>query len=182
MTHLRKWLFRVLAGIVLPFLALILLEVALRLGGYGYSTGFFKPMQIGGREWLVENDSFGFRFFPPDIARMPAPLRMPVKKPPGTYRIFIMGESAALGDPEPAFGAGRYLEVLLRERFPNAKFEVVNVAMTAINSHAILPIARDCARRTGICGYSTWEITRWSDRLARQQYSAHKPRHGSWCA
>ncbi len=74
---------------------------------------------------------------------------MPAKKTPGTYRIFIMGESAALGDPEPAFGAGRYLEVLLREKFPGEKFEVINVAMTAINSHAILPIARDCARQNG---------------------------------
>ena len=74
---------------------------------------------------------------------------MPAQKPPGTYRIFILGESAAMGDPEPAFGAGRYLEALLHERFPRAKFEVINVAMTAINSHAILPIARDCARQAG---------------------------------
>jgi tetratricopeptide (TPR) repeat protein len=146
---LRKWFFRVLAVIIVPLLALVLLEVALRLCGYGYPTGFFKPLRIGNQELLVENDSFGFRFFPPDIARTPASLRIPAKKAPGTYRIFIMGESAALGDPEPAFGAGRYLEVLLRERFPRAKFEVVNVAMTAINSHAILPIARDCARQEG---------------------------------
>ena len=138
-----------LAGIIIPLLALATLEAALRLGGYGHPTGFFKPMRIGDQELLVENDSFGFRFFPPDIARMPATLRMPAQKSPGTYRIFILGESAALGDPEPAFGAGRYLEVLLRERFPHAKFEVVNVAMTAINSHAILPIARDCARHAG---------------------------------
>ncbi|HWY31537.1 MAG TPA: tetratricopeptide repeat protein, partial [Candidatus Acidoferrum sp.] len=71
------------------------------------------------------------------------------KKPAGIYRIFILGESAAMGDPEPEFGAGRYLEILLRERFPKAAFEVVNTAMTAINSHAILPIARDCAGREG---------------------------------
>lgn len=146
---LRKWLFRMLAVIIMPLLALIILEMALRLGGYGYPTGFFKPMRIGDQEMLVENDSFGFRFFPPDIARMPATLRIPAKKDPRTYRIFILGESAALGDPEPSFGAGRYLEVLLRDQFPNAKFEVVNVAMTAINSHAILPIARDCARQQG---------------------------------
>ena len=71
------------------------------------------------------------------------------QKPPGRYRIFLFGESAALGDPAPAFGVGRYLEVLLRERFPKSDFEVVCVAMTAINSHAILPIARECARRNG---------------------------------
>ena len=123
--------------------------MGLRLAGYGYSTDFFKPLRIGEQNCLVENDHFGFRFFPPDIARMPVSIRMPVTKAPGTYRIFILGESAALGDPEPAFGAGRYLEVLLRERFPRTKFEVVNVAMTAINSHVILPIARDCVRQEG---------------------------------
>jgi tetratricopeptide (TPR) repeat protein len=144
----RKWFFRTSAAL-LPVLALVVVELALRLGGYGYSSGFFKPLRVGNQPLLVENDAFGFRFFPRDLARMPLSLRMPAKKPPETYRLFILGESAAMGDPEPAFGAGRYLETLLRERFPNAKFEVVNVAMTAINSHAILPIARDCARREG---------------------------------
>ena len=144
----RQWLFRALAAL-LPVLVLAAVELALRLGGYGYSTGFFKPLRIGGQSMLVENDAFGFRFFPRDLARMPLSLRMPAKKPPGTYRIFVLGESAAMGDPEPAFGASRYLAMLLRERFPQASFEVVNTAMTAINSHAILPIARDCARREG---------------------------------
>ena len=146
---MRRWFFRLLAGIVIPLLALALVEIALRVAGYGYPTGFFKTVWMAGRPWLVQNDCFGFRFFPPDLARMPASIRIPAQKPPGTYRIFILGESAALGDPEPAFGAGRYLEILLRERFPATKFEVVNVAMTAINSHVILPIARDCARRDG---------------------------------
>jgi tetratricopeptide (TPR) repeat protein len=41
------------------------------------------------------------------------------------------------------------LERLLQARFPDRQFEVINVAMTAINSHVILPIARDCARREG---------------------------------
>ncbi|MEX0331179.1 MAG: tetratricopeptide repeat protein [Puniceicoccaceae bacterium] len=44
---------------------------------------------------------------------------------------------------------GRFLEVLLETRYPDTNFEVVPVAITAINSHVILPIARDCAKRDG---------------------------------
>ena len=97
----------------------------------------------------MSNDRFGYRFFPPALARTPVPMRMAVKKPANTYRIFVFGESAAMGDPDPSFGAWRYLQVLLHERFPGTDFEVVCVAMTAINSHVILPIARECARRDG---------------------------------
>lgn len=145
----RKWLFRFGAAVVLPALGLILIELILRLAGSGYSPDFFTRRRIGGADCVVENDQFGFRFFPRDIARTPATIRFPAQKAPGTYRIFILGESAAMGDPEPAFGAGRYLEALLQERFPQAKFEVINAAMTAINSHAIVPIAQDCARYQG---------------------------------
>ena len=74
---------------------------------------------------------------------------MAAEKPPGTCRIFVFGESAALGDPRPAFGAPRYLQALLRERYPEHKFEVVCVAVTAINSHVVLDIARECARYNG---------------------------------
>ncbi len=125
------------------------LELVLRLCGYGYPTGFFLKTNIGGKDYYVSNDRFGYRFFPPALARTPTPMRMAVTKPANTCRIFVFGESAAMGDPDPTFGAWRYLEVLLRERFPGTDFEVVCVAMTAVNSHVILPIARDCARRDG---------------------------------
>ena len=74
---------------------------------------------------------------------------MATQKPAHTFRIFVFGESAAMGDPDPSFGAWRYLQTLLRDRFPGTDFEVICVAMTAINSHAILPIARECARHDG---------------------------------
>jgi tetratricopeptide (TPR) repeat protein len=145
----RKWLFRLTGLVLVPLLLLGGLELGLRMAGYGFPTSFFKKIVIGSQEFWVDNDKFGFRFFPPALARIPSPVVMKAKKPPGMIRIFIFGESAALGDPQPHYGAGRYLEALLRARFPAKEFEVVNTAMIAINSHAILPIARECAGHAG---------------------------------
>lgn len=148
LTPMRKWAFRLIALFLLPAL-LCVLELALRLGGYGHSTALFKPIKIGGEDYLVQNDDFSLRFFPKETARNPGVLRMKAHKPPGTIRIFILGESAAMGDPEPAYGAGRYMEALLRDKFSGMNFEIVNVAFTAINSHVILPIAKECVRHDG---------------------------------
>ena len=139
-----------MAGLILPpLLLLALVELGLRLAGYGYDTAFFKPLKIGNEDCLVENDRFGLRFFPPELARSPPPVVMKAEKGPHVRRVFLLGESAALGDPRPAYGAGRYLQVLLEERFPGTKFEVICGAVTAINSHGVLPIARDCAEHQG---------------------------------
>ena len=135
--------------ILVPLFVLGVAELGLHLAGYGYDTRFFSRILIQGQAYYVPNDEFGYRFFPPALARTPAPQRMAVKKPPDTYRIFVFGESAAMGDPDPSYGAWRYLQVLLRERFPGTKFEVICVAMTAIDSDVILPMARECARRDG---------------------------------
>jgi tetratricopeptide (TPR) repeat protein len=145
----RKWLFRLTALVVIPAILLGAAEAGLRLSGYGYDPGLFKKITIGNSEFFVNNETFGLRFFPPQLARSLGPIRMPVTKAADTYRIFILGESAAMGDPEPAYGAGRYLEALLSDRYPQTHFEIINLGITAINSHVILPIARDCARCRG---------------------------------
>ena len=145
----RKWWFRMTALVVLPVLLLGGTEAALRLAGCGYPTGFFEKIRAGGKDFLVNNDSFSLRFFPPKLARQSSPFMMEAGKPADTCRIFVLGESAARGEPEPPFAASRYLEALLSARYPQTRFEIINLGMTAINSHVILPIARDCARRQG---------------------------------
>jgi tetratricopeptide (TPR) repeat protein len=130
---------------LVPALFFLLLELGLRLFGYGYPTAFFVKMQ--GRDAYKTNQRFGWRFFPPAMARAPAFCVLPAEKAEDTYRVFVLGGSAAMGTPDSAFGFGRMLEAMLRDCYPGAKFEVVNAAMTAINSHVVLPIARDCARR-----------------------------------
>jgi tetratricopeptide (TPR) repeat protein len=149
LTGSKLWIMRLIAATVVPLLMLGGLELLLRIGGYGYSTTYFKESQMGGEKYLIPNHTFTYRFFPKDLSRAPLATRVAKKKPPATYRVFLFGESAAYGDPDPAYGIGRHLEVLLSERYPGTNFEVICTAMTAINSHAILPIARECAELDG---------------------------------
>ncbi|MBE3142994.1 MAG: tetratricopeptide repeat protein [Planctomycetes bacterium] len=142
----RLWSFRIIAAVVIPVLVLMLLEVTLRVTGYGYPAATFVRAKADGRTVYYSNCKFGWRFFPPEISRWLDPFVVPADKTDNTYRIFILGESAAWGDPEPAYCFGRQLSVMLRRQYPSVNFEVYTVAMVAINSHAIVQIAKDCAQ------------------------------------
>ncbi len=140
---------RLIAVILVPCLFLALLEFALHLIGFGCSTSFLLKSQNKGELTYIQNNKFTWRFFGKRMARTPNPFSIGRDKPPGTVRIFVLGESAAFGDPQPAFGLPRVLSAMLSLRHPGTNFEIINGAMTAINSHVILPIARDCARAHG---------------------------------
>jgi tetratricopeptide (TPR) repeat protein len=142
------WRFRLLA-LAVPLLVLLAAEAALRLAGYGYPTAFLLPSANHDHPTFVQNSQFGARFFGARRARAPHPISISRDKPPEVVRIFVFGESAAYGDPQPSFGLPRVLQSMLSLRHPGVKFEVVNAAMTAINSHVIVPIARDCAKAGG---------------------------------
>jgi tetratricopeptide (TPR) repeat protein len=126
-------------------LLISLLEFGLRIAGFGYPTHFLLPALRGEEKVLVQNNQFGWRFFGPRLSRLPDPIVIPQPKPSNTIRIIVFGESAAKGEPQPAYGLPRMLQATLTMRYPQARFEVVNAAMTAINSHAVRAIAYDCA-------------------------------------
>lgn len=140
---LREWILRA-ALVLLPPLALCgLVEAGLRVAGAGFEPSFWVP----GREGFVQtNDRFGWRFFPRPVARTPDSEALLKGKPPGVRRVFVIGESAAMGFPEPAIGLARVLEGMLQQMAPEVRWQVHNAAMTAVNSHVLVDIARDCAR------------------------------------
>jgi tetratricopeptide (TPR) repeat protein len=140
---LRVWAFRILAAVLAPAAAVLLLEGVLWVAGYGAPTTFFE--KVPGRDAWTTNARVGWRFFPPTLARTPALLSFPAAKAAGTYRIFVLGSSAAMGTPDPAFSFARILHAMLREQYPNTRFEVINSAMTAVNSHAMRLVAQECA-------------------------------------
>lgn len=142
----RLWAFRFGTAIVLPLLVLVAMEAALFLVGYGHSAKFAVPCRVSDRDAYCDNDRFTWQFFPAGAFRLPLSFAFPAEKPAGTFRIFVIGESAAQGDPDPSFSFSRYLEVMLRERFKTTHFEIVNAGITAVNSHVLLPLVRDLAR------------------------------------
>jgi tetratricopeptide (TPR) repeat protein len=142
----RLFLFRIIAAIIVPLILLGGLELILRLFNFGYDTHAFIERKVSGRTLCFNNLKFGWQFFPHNISRDFTGLVFDAEKPPGTYRIFVLGASAAQGIPEGAYGFGRILEVMLNDRCPQTNFEVIVAAMVAINSHAVLEIAKDCAK------------------------------------
>ncbi len=142
----RLWAFRLIAAVGVPALVLVVAELGLRLVGYGHRPSAIIETRIDGTSYACDNSRFAWRFFPRHLAREASPYIFPETKPDNTCRIFVLGASAAMGVPEPAFSFGRMLRVMLADRYPGARFEVITTAMAAINSHVVLPIARDCAR------------------------------------
>jgi tetratricopeptide (TPR) repeat protein len=140
----RKWLYSIVTMTVVPFLILVGIEQGLRLAGVGYPTSYFvknKAMDV-----YLSNQRYGWRFFPPQLSRLPFLNSFPIEKSEGSYRIFVLGGSAAKGEPDYTFNFARILGEMLSHHYPKRKFEIINTAMVAINSHVVLQIAKDCAK------------------------------------
>jgi tetratricopeptide (TPR) repeat protein len=139
----RLWLFRTIA-IVLPFVFLLLLEGALRVFHYGYDTALFIEVP-GNSDYLVFNPTASKRYFT-DQGNATTGNREPFRKikAPGTLRIFVLGESTTIGYPYFHNGSfHRWLEYRLMREFPDKKMEIVNIALTAVNSYTVLGFARE---------------------------------------
>lgn len=145
-TGRRLWLFRIVSVTVVPVLLILLFELGLRIAGYGFTPDAIIKCKVDSEVCYCDNVKFCWRFFPKEIAREFNPFVFPADKAENTYRIFVMGASAAQGEPDGAFGFGRILQVMLREKYPGINFEVIIAATAAINSHVVVEIARDCAK------------------------------------
>lgn len=127
------------SGLVAVLLCFV--EMMLRSVDHGYPTTFFLEDPVSGT--VMENERFVWQFYTTESSLKPHPFRFAAKKNSGTLRIFVLGESAALGTPEPAFSFSRILDRMLRHRYPEQQFEVINLAMRGINSHMIRVIAQE---------------------------------------
>lgn len=137
------WLWRGLLVAAAPLVFVLALEGCLRLSGYGQVTDLFIPDEKPG--YLRTNPNFTSVYFPEQFDIYPLNFRIARHKEPGHIRIFVLGESAVKGTPEPGFGFTSLLEAQLRAAYPDKRFEVYNLGIVAINSHVVYQEARQAA-------------------------------------
>ena len=139
----RKWCFRLLAigAAIGPFL---LLEIGLRIGGFGYETKFIvKASPTDSRTAFKFNPPADRAYYGPEDLAGPEPRHFEIPKPPAVYRIVVVGGSTVAGFPYPfELALPRHLEVILRQQQPTTDFEVLNAGITSINSFSELDIVR----------------------------------------
>ena len=108
--------------------------------GFGYNTNVF----VEEKGIVRSNWPFTFKYFPWSVARPMKSLQFNAKKEPGSLRIFVLGGSAAKGFPAEEFGISNQIQVMLEQAYPEREIEVINAAITAVNSHVMLPVAKAC--------------------------------------
>src|ERR1700676_3335273 len=127
-----------------PFIILILLEILLRIFHYGNNLDLFIESP-GNKDFLVFNPAASKRYFTDqNIATTGYVEPFEKEKDPNTCRIFVLGESTTIGYPYFHNGSfHRWLQYRLMNSFPERKFEIVNLSLTAVNSYTVLGFAKE---------------------------------------
>lgn len=126
--------------ILIPFIILAGIEGILRLSGYGDDFSLFiQNPQEGYEKYIKLNPDVGKKYFQKLEYTKPGNDIFLKEKPENTFRIFVMGSSTVAGFPfDQNLMFSRILNVQLENAFPNKKIEVINTAITAINSFTLL--------------------------------------------
>ncbi|GDY04293.1 hypothetical protein LBMAG50_04340 [Phycisphaerae bacterium] len=149
-TPARRRVF-ILITIALPFIALAVVEIALRLFGFGGYPPFIRSvgtLPTGEQLCIVEPAASKPYFFAnptrPGYAEQSSFI-MP--KPKDTLRIFIIGESAAKGYPQPRnLAMSEFLQTMLGDVLPQKRVEVINLGTTAVASFPLVYQVQDALR------------------------------------
>ena len=134
----KQRVFSIIA-ITLPIVFLILLELILRLSGYGDNFSLFiSHPEAGMEKYYVVNPEIGKKYFNKMEYSAPGKDIFLKKKPNDVIRIFAMGSSTVVGFPYANnLMFSRILSERLRDAYPGKNVEMINTAITAINSFTL---------------------------------------------
>lgn len=134
-----------------PLALVLALEIALRLFGWGGYPPFIREageVRPGERLFLVEPAATKPYFFAnPTRPGYAEETNFLMPKPAGTVRIFLLGESAAKGYPQPRnLAMSAFLRAMLEDLWPGRTVEVINMGTTAVASFPLVYMMQEVVR------------------------------------
>lgn len=137
----RQHIYKLIA-IFLPFIILIVIELCMRAGNFGYNTQLFITDQDT-RFWVMNREISKKYFTISQNATIGNQETFFKEKPDGTLRFFVLGASSALGFPYMHNGAfPRMLKYKLQFQFPQNNIEIINISLTAINTYTLYDFSK----------------------------------------
>ena len=138
----KQALFKVFAAL-LPIVALLVIEIGLRIGDYGSDTRLFITDEDDPRCWVMNRDVSKKYFTISQNATIGNLETFYKKKPVGTLRFFVLGASSAIGFPYMHNGAfPRMLKYKLQFLYPKHNIEIINLSLTAINTYTLYDFSK----------------------------------------
>jgi len=138
----RKIAFSFITIVVVPLLFFVLLEFGLAAFGVGTSFDYFHEIDINGKPHYQEKPDFADQFYPPSLNIGPIENTFAKERSAELIRVYVLGGSAAMGFPHKNHGLDRLLATQLRAALPSRRIEIINTAMTSVNSHVVYAVAR----------------------------------------
>ena len=143
MSKTSKYLLMIGIYLFLSLLFLIGIECGLRAFGYGVDLDHLF-LQTANGKYLYLNKNISRRYFTQSQATNGNVEFFRKKKQKNTFRIFVLGESAAMGFPYPNnISFQRMLKYQLQKTNPDKDIEIINLALTAINSYTFYDFAQE---------------------------------------
>jgi len=136
----RRRLF-IVVSMLIPLLIMAVIEVLLRLSGFGGYEPLMKEMEDTSQGRLVVSQQAGTRdFFFANLARpgFSGQYAFHSPKAANTVRIVLVGGSAIKGFPQTRrFAASAFLKEMLGDVWPHRTVEVINLGTTAVASFPV---------------------------------------------
>ncbi len=148
MPDTRKIAFTFITIVIIPVLFFVLLELSLTVLGVGKSFDYFHEIDIDGQSYYQENPDFADQFYPPSLNIGPSENTFAEERSPDLVRVYVLGGSAAMGFPHKNHGVSRLLEAQLKAALPSRQIEVINTAMTSVNSHVVYAVANSIPKNS----------------------------------